>query len=153
MNICLESKQRAAKPKQFTRGPSQTRAPEAHKLWPWCYGHTKLPQSYSSTCFTHSLHTGPNDHLQPFSFPLQACSHQRKPFSEILWLMKVIPNTKAKFAINTPGFLKKLCSLSFTKPRFHSSSCWKTCRNWGKGAQNRNPVQNTDFLFTPHSPA
>lgn len=128
LNICLESKQRAAKPNQFTRGPSQTRAPKAHKLWPWCYGHTKLPQSYSSSCFTHTLHSGPKDHLQPFSFPLQAFPHQMKPFSEVFWQMSVIPNTKAKLAINTPGFLEKLCSPSFPKPCVHPSSCSDTAQ-------------------------
>jgi len=32
LNICLQTKQRIAKPKQFTRGPSQARTPNAHKI-------------------------------------------------------------------------------------------------------------------------
>lgn len=134
LNICLETKQRVAKPKQITRGPSQTRAPNGHKLWPWCYGHTKLSQSYSSICFTHTLHTGPKDHhLQPSSFP-----HHMEQFSETLWLMSVTPNTKAKLATNTQGFLGKLCSPSFTKPCIHPS-CSDTLHKLRQGSTKQQP--------------
>lgn len=73
LNICLESKQRIAKPKQFTRGPSQARIPNAHKITDLMLCTHKIDPSiaYSSTCspLTPTLRTGPPAHLQPCSFP------------------------------------------------------------------------------------
>lgn len=66
--------------------------------------------------------------------------------------MSVTPNTKAKLAINTQGFLEKLFPSSFTKPPL-LLLLWQTAQIEAGEPQNSNPIQNKNFLPTLNSPA